>query len=209
MGTLAFHCTCHPSIRSVSCSPCAARSWCDCLTQSLLISQGLGLGTVPWVFTVQIYPRWHCSLAFEYVKVGEGSWSRSVQGRTLSHWPGSSLYCRQSMRQVQLGVQFLFCSSPFLCPHPLPCTPVTWLPGSHILLTQLLFSVSRVLIPVFFNLFSLFFKLKYVPAFLLTLSLSSFSSCIRCFILCLSLCLWLFSFSFFFTSTAVFLPVLT
>lgn len=47
---------------------------------SLLIIQGLGLGAVSWAFTVQIYPRWHYGLAFEYVKVGEGSCSGCVQG---------------------------------------------------------------------------------------------------------------------------------
>lgn len=199
METLGFHCACNPCVRFVSCSPCAVRSCSDYLAQSLLITQGLGLGAVPWVFTVQIYPRWHYSLAFEYVKVGDGSCSGCIVGRTLSHWPGSSLYCRWRMQEVQLGVQFLSCSSPFLCPHPLPCTPVTCLPGSHILLAQLLFSVCRFLLPVFLNLVSFFFKFKEVPAFPLSLSLSGFSSYVISFMLCFSLCLWLLSF---------FLPVL-
>lgn len=134
--------------------PLCSKVCSDYLTQSA-DNQGLGLGGVPWVFKMQIYPRWHYSLAFEYVEVGEESCSKSIQGRTLPHWPGSSLYCRWSMQQVQLGLQFLSCSSPFLCPHPLPCTPVTCLPGSHILLAQLLFSVffslySLILFPLFF-----------------------------------------------------------
>lgn len=41
------------------------------------------------------------------------------------------------------GVQFLSCSSPFVCPPPVPCTPVTCLPGRHILLAQLLGFVCR------------------------------------------------------------------
>lgn len=63
-----------------------------CLLQEVLLwlsatvsadKAGLCLEAVPWVFTVQLCPRWHCSFASESGKVGEGSCSRSVQGRTF------------------------------------------------------------------------------------------------------------------------------
>lgn len=141
---------------------CAARSCSDYLTQSAY-NPGFGFRSCSLGIYSGDIPKVTLRLSFWVCKSGRRILFR-VYPRNSS-WPGS-LYCRWSMQQVQLGVQFLSCFSPCLCPHPFPCTPVTCLPGSRILLAQLLFSVCRVLLPVFLNLVCFFFNLNKFQPFL-------------------------------------------